>query len=202
MKSTASDTRLQKIERLVRLKGITDIMFDRYAGDNSTKLTWQQKLYLKPGSSVLCLPTTNIVSFLSAHNTNSAPKRLRDSKKYKDIANACLSFVHIEPIDGGNYIPFVRDGQPITVGQFGDSKDELSGIYLHRAVARLEKGIPNPKERPVLPAPWGLEFKLSIFPNQEIKEEEIRNLMTEGGIAIGLGTFRGVYGKFSIETWE
>ena len=110
--------------------------------------------------------------------------------------------MQIEPIEGGNYIPFLRDGRPIEVGQFSEDKDELSGIYLHRAVARLDKGIPNPKERPVLPAPWELEFKLCIFPNKEIKEEEVRNLITEGGIAIGLGTFRGVYGKFSVDSWE
>ncbi len=31
-KSTTSDTRLEKITRMVRLDGIADIMFDRYAG--------------------------------------------------------------------------------------------------------------------------------------------------------------------------
>lgn len=198
MKSTASDTRLERVTRKVRLSGLTDIMFDRYAGDNKTQLQWNQKLYLH--GETLCIPTTNIVSFLSAHNTNSAPKRLRDKRAYKDIANACLSFVTIRGEIPG-YIPFKRDGQPITVGRFGDERDEQSGIYLHRAVARLDKGIPNPKERPVLPAPWELEFELSILPNKEIKEQEIRNLFEEGGLAIGLGTFRGVYGKFEIAAW-
>ena len=69
-------------------------------------------------------------------------------------------------------------------------------------MARLDKGIPNPKERPVLPLPWALEFDLTIFPNKEIKEQEIKNLLTEGGQAIGLGTFRGVYGKFAVDKWE
>ena len=202
MKATPSDTRLQKITRTVTLRGLTDIMFDRYAGDNRTKLSWHQKLYLIPGSSQLCLPTTNIVSFLSAHNTNSAPKRLRDKRQYKDIANACLSFVQIAPLDGRNYIPFTRGGVPIFTGTFLDDLDTVSGIYLHRSVARLDKGIPNPKERPVLPAPWELTFQLTIFPNQEIKEDDIRNLFVEGGLAIGLGTFRGVYGKFEVTDWS
>lgn len=69
-------------------------------------------------------------------------------------------------------------------------------------MARLDKGIPNPKERPVLPLPWSLEFELAILPNQEIKETEIYNLFVEGGLAIGLGTYRGVYGKFFVEKWE
>jgi hypothetical protein len=78
----------------------------------------------------------------------------------------------------------------------------LSGIYLDRRVARLDKGIPNPKERPVLPLPWELKFTLKIYPNREIKEQEIKNLFTEGGLAIGLGTFRGLFGKFEIFEWD
>jgi hypothetical protein len=199
MKSTTSDTRLEKITRKVQLTGLTDIMFDRYAGDNKTQLQWTQKIYLH--DDVLVIPTTNIVSFLSAHNTNSAPKRLRDKRAYKDIANACLSFTIIEG-DVPGYIYFRRNGKPIRVGTFGESSDPTSGLYLHRAVARLDKGIPNPKERPVLPAGWQIEFNLSVLPNTEIKEQEIRNLFAEGGMAIGLGTYRGVFGKFEITKWD
>lgn len=202
-KSVSSDTRLDTIIRQVQLKGMTPIMFDRYAGDNDTKLEWSQKIYLVPGTSILCLPTSNIVSFLSAHNTNSAPKRLRDARKFKKTCNSCLSFVMIEAdYSNPQYVPFYRDGKPIEVGVFGDDKDEKSGLYLDRRVARLDKGIPNPKERPVLPLPWSLSFKLTILPNKEIKEQEIQNLFSEGGLAIGLGTFRGVYGKFQIDKWE
>lgn len=198
-----SDTRLEIVRRQVELTGMTDVMFDRYAGDNKTKLEWSQKIYLVRNTSVLCMPTVNIVSFLSAHNTNSAPKRLRDKRAYKDIANACLSFVQIEgPETSRTDIPFLRDGEVITVGKFDEDREPKSGLYLHRSVARLDKGIPNPKERPVLPLPWSIRFTLSIFPNKEIKEQEIRNLFEEGGIAIGLGTFRGVFGKFAVTLWE
>jgi hypothetical protein len=202
MISKKSDTRTEIVTRKVVLKGITEIMFDRYAGDNKTQLQWTQKIYLVPETNVLAMPTTNISSFLSAHNTNSAPKRLRDKRAYKDICNACLSFVQTRgPSAHQQYIPFMRDGKPITVGNFGETRDPESGLYLHRSVARLDKGIPNPKERPVLPLPWAICFELSIYPNQEIKEQEIRNLFTEGGLAIGLGTFRGVFGKFEIDEW-
>lgn len=178
-------------------------MFDRYAGDNKTQLAWHQKLYLIPGTSRLCLPTANMSSFLSAHNTNSAPKRLRDARQFKKIANACLSFVQTVGCETSpTNIPFLRDGKDIEVGKFSDDRDELSGIYLHRSVARLDKGIPNPKERPVLPLPWALRFKLVIYPNKEIKEQEIHNLFEEGGLAIGIGTFRGVFGKFLVTEWE
>lgn len=202
MESRSSDTRLETVERIVELEGLRPIMFDRYAGDNNTKLDWSDKIYLRPGTNQLCLPATNISSFYTAHNTNSAPKRLRDVRKYKAIANAILSFTMLSAEDDSEYIPFLRDGEPVQVGDFGDSKDETSGIYLHRSVARLDKGIPNPKERPVLPAPWSLRFKLTIVPNKEIKEAEIKSLTEEGGIAIGLGTYRGVFGKFRVSRWD
>lgn len=190
----------ETVRRRVTLTGLKDIMFDRYAGDNKTQLEPSQKLYLEPGElPVIGLPTANIMSFLSAHNTNSAPKRLRDKRKYKDIANAALSFVEIAE----EFIPLLRDGEPIRFGGFdANGQDKLSRAYIHHSVARLDKGIPNPKIRPVIPLPWSLEFSLSLYPNREIQEQEIYNLFMEGGRAIGLGTFRGVFGKFSVAAWE
>lgn len=186
------------ITRKVTLVGLTAIMFDRYPGDNSTKLEPHQKLYLQPGESqIIGLPSINIMSFLSAHNTNSAPKRLRDKRKYKDLANAMLSFVSIRE----QFIPFVRDEKPIVLGKFNGDHDPKSGCYVDRSVARLDKGIPNPKVRPVLPLEWALNFTVDIFPNREIKEQDILNLVEEGGRAIGLGTWRGVFGKFRVERW-
>lgn len=195
--------RIAKITDLVTKKvtfqGLNDIMFDRYPGDNNTKLEVHQKLYLAPGDSrVIGLPSINVMSFLSAHNTNSAPKRLRDKRKYKDIANAMLSFLSIREA----FIPFMRDGKPIKLGKFDGDVDPLSGCYVHRSVARLDKGIPNPKVRPVLPLDWSLDLTIDIFPNREIKEQDILNLIEEGGRALGLGTFRGVFGKFSVTRWE
>lgn len=189
----------EAVVRSVVLKGLADIMFDRYAGDNTTQLEPWQKLYLEPGDSrVIGIPAANIMSFLSAHNTNSAPKRLRDKRKYKDICNAFLSFVVIQP----SFIPLLRKGEPIRLGKFEGDVDKSSGIYIHRSVARLDKGIPNPKVRPVVPLPWELAFTLTLLPNRETNEQELQNLIEEGGRALGLGTFRGVFGKFAVEKWE
>jgi hypothetical protein len=186
------------VTRKVKLVGLTDIMFDRYPGDNTTRLEPHQKLYLEPGDSrVIGLPSLNIMSFLSAHNTNSAPKRLRDKRKYKDIANAMLSFVSISE----QFIPLTRRGKVITLGKIEHDKDPLSGVYVTYHVARLDKGVPNPKVRPVLPIEWELEFTLQLFPNREVKETDVQNLFEEGGRAIGLGTFRGVFGKFRVDRW-
>lgn len=187
------------IIRSVTLEGVKEIMFDRYAGDNNTRLEpWQKLYYEKPDSTVIGIPAINLMSFLSAHNTNSAPKRLRDARKYKAIANACLSFVDIEP----NFIPLMKEGKPIKFGKFENDVDKTSGVYIHRAVARLEKGIPNPKERPVLPLPWSISFTLKLYPTREITEQDLINLFDEGGRAIGLGTWRGMFGKFIVKNWS
>lgn len=194
-----SESGLSKIiKRRVRLAGMTDIMFDRYPGDNRTQLETWQKLYLTKENKI-CLPATNLMSALSAENTNSWPRILLDKRKYKDFARAVLSYTSFSP----HQILFTRNGAPIILNsQLENDLDADTGIYVHRTVARLEKGIPNPKVRPVLPAPWELEFDLTIIPNQAFQEQELRNIFAQGGVACGLGTFRGVFGKFLIEKWE
>ena len=193
----------EKICRKVILRGLSPIMFDRYAGDNDTKLEMWQKIYFADDQKTVVLPSINIISALSAQNTDSWPKRILDQRKYKKFCFACASYVQIEPYE----IVFVREGKPIVFGKFdrdehGVERDSLSGVYGRRDVARLEKGIPNPKYRPVLPLPWSLEFTLTLWPNREIQEQQLMNVFAEGVRSIGLGTWRGHFGKAEIEHWE
>lgn len=184
-------------ERTVRLKGITPIMFDRYPGDNKTQLPVEEKMYFLPGTRQLCIPAANLSSFLSAKNSTSVAK-LIGGKVYTRLANALLSFVMIAPTN----IPLLREGQPIILNGFKNDRDEEAKIYVDRRVARLAKGIPNPKERPVVELPWELEFQISLFKNDEVDELLLKTAFARGGLAIGLGTYRGVFGKFVIESWE
>src|SRR5215469_17369300 len=97
-KTRAEQGTRERIQRAVHLRGLTPIMFDRYQGDNDTQLEPWQKLYLGGANGrQIMLPSENIMSFLSAQNTDSAPKRLLDSRKYKDFCQSCASFVTIEP---------------------------------------------------------------------------------------------------------
>lgn len=198
-----SDTLLDAVTVEVTLAGIVPLMFDRYPGENTTQLQWNQKMYLAPSTNKLCLPTENIRSLLCSVNSNSAPKVLRDPRKYKKLCLALAAYTILlgEPEDPMN-IYIRRNNQPILTGKFTESRDPVSGLYLHRATARLEKGIPNPKVRPVLPLPWSLTFRLCILPNRDVKEAEVHNLLSDAGIPIGLGTFRPTFGKYRVAGWK
>jgi hypothetical protein len=180
-------------ERKILLTGLSDIMFDRYPGDNKTVLTPEKKFYYMPDGDTLAMPAMNIVSFLTAQNTDSAPKRLLDKRQYKSVASAILSFTAITPFE----IPFMSNGETLKFDGFDGKK-----FYIHNSVARLAKGVPNPKVRPVIRLPWELAFDVSIFPNKEFTEDMLHDLFVRGGLAIGLGTFRGVFGKFKVSKWE
>jgi hypothetical protein len=193
-------TREQTV-RTVRLRGLTPIMFDRYPGDNDTKLEVWQKLNFVPDTRIIALPVAAIISFLSAQNTDSAPKKLLDPRKYKKFCSACASFVQIADVYT-THLPFTRDAMPVEFGKLDGEADPLSGVYTDRDVARLDKGIPNPKVRPVLPLPWEVEFKLTLYPNRDLQEQQLLNVFTLGGIAVGLGTNRPRYGKFEVAFWE
>ena len=192
----------QETVRQVTLRGVTDLMFDRYAGDNKTQLRVEQKLYFgrqQGDGKTLVLPAANVMSFLSGENTPSAPKVLLPAKDYKKVCRAMLCYVMIEPQE----IPITRDGKPIKFNGFGDGdEDEAAGVYIHRSVARLKGGIPNPKIRPTIRCPWELAFSLRFFRNEEITEEMVQDMFVRGGIAVGLGTFRGVFGKFIVDQWK
>lgn len=179
-------------KREVVLEGVRPIMFDRYPGDNDIELRVEEKMYFAEDGKTLVLPAANLYSFLGAVNTRSAAKMFT-KKAYKNLAAALCGFVQIDPFD----IPFTRSGKPIVFWKMG--KD---GFSTYTGAPRLKDGIPNPKVRPLLSCPWALAFSLTIFPNDFFDEKRLRDLFEKGGQAIGLGTYRGVFGKFQVTTWK
>ena len=174
----------QKIN--VTLKGIRPIMFDRFVS-MKTELSPMDKVYQKDGS--LIIPAKNLMSFLSGINTESAPQRII-GKKWKTICKAALSFVNIEPYE----IYFERNGKKI-------SSDDVEIVSDKAIVKKGSLAIPSEKNRPVLKMPWSLSFTIELFQNQDLNDAILKRLFEEGGIMIGLGSYRGVYGKFIVERW-
>jgi len=177
---------MKKTEIKVALKGIRPIMFDRFISmDSKVQHAPVEKLYIKDGSIII--PSLNIMSFLSGTNTESAPKRMLDSRKYKAIAAAAMSFVQIKQ----EHIFLTREGKKIKENDF----------IVQKHVARLAKGVPNPKERPVIVLPWEISFDIIHFENNELDVNLLYKLFDFGGLSVGLGTYRGVYGKFIVDKW-
>ena len=183
---------MQSVTRSVTIESRAPLMLDPYAGDNKTALPPEQKFYFGANGKLI-IPAINLHSMLCALNTRSAVKMFYDPRQYKGVAAAVLGFVVLRPHE----IPLMRDGKQIEFQGFGKN-----GITLRKDVARLQGGIPNPKQRPVIAEPWGLSFELEIFENDVISEPALRNLFVQAGAAIGIGTYRGVFGKFAVTTWE
>ena len=181
----------RKVERQVVLSGLTPIMFDRYSGNNKEQLAPMEKAYVDAQNN-LVLPSINILSFLSAQNTESATQRVV-GRGYKEVCKSALSYISIEPYN----IPFLRNGKPIERNE--------KNLRLHFAVPKVTKGrlcIPNPKERPLLDLDWDLAFNLTLYETPELNENLLKRIFEIGGNAIGLGTFRGVFGKFKVSSWK
>lgn len=181
-------------KKKVVLTGIRPIMFDRYAGDNDTQLEDADKMYYLPDGKTLCMPSQNILSMLGSQNMECAAK-IVFGKGYQTKAKACGGFLDIDPL----FIPITRKGKPV---QF---KGKFDGkvLYVDHSVARIKKSagviVPNPKSRPVLTTPWELTFTLEMYPNDVLNWEQVIKLFEVGGMRVGLGTWRGRYGKFTCE---
>jgi len=179
--------------RQVTLTGITPIMFDKYLSMNGQEVAPEQKFYLAQDGESLMFPSANISSFLSADLTESATKRVI-GKKWRGVAKAALSYVDISPVE----IPIKRDGVQLTL--------DNSNYLIDKRVARVKKTggliVPSEKVRPVLTTPWEMTFTITLFENADLNEPTLRRIFEEGGISIGLGTFRGVFGKFKVSEWK
>jgi hypothetical protein len=184
---------MKTITKKVVLEGIRPIMFDKYLSMNGQEVAPEEKFYLAADGKSLILPAANISSFLSADLTESATKRVI-GKKWRGVAKAALSFVDIDPIE----IPITRDGKPLTL--------DNSGYQVDKRVARVKKTggliVPSEKVRPVLATPWEMSFTITLFENPDLNEQTLRRIFEDGGISIGLGTFRGVFRKFKVTKWE
>lgn len=178
----------------VRLVGLRPIMFDRYAGDNKTKLPTEERMYLDDKQR-LVVPALNIFSLLCAENTKSVARHgpKNEASARRQVAQGIASYVSISPDD----IPLLDEKRkPITwEGKWTDK------IFVHETVARVKGGIPNPKVRPTVSLPWALEFKMEYVQNDDCLLTALREAIRTGG-KLGLGTFRPFFGRYELASFE
>jgi hypothetical protein len=179
-----------KIKKInVQLTGLRPLMFDRYAGDNNTTLPVHEKMYLSEDNALI-LPAVNIYSLLCAENTKSVCRQFF-GRAGKTIALGIASYTTINPFD----IPILDGNGRIHFTSWNEQ------LYVERHVARLARGIPNPKERPTLALPWRLEFQMTYIENKECTLENLRQALMMGG-TLGVGTFRPYFGSYELTRFE
>lgn len=189
MKNTNMENSLTKLT--ATLRGIRPILFDRYGGDNKTKLDNLDKGYRNEAGQY-GIPVLNVFSMLSAQNTPSVAKRFY-GKQGREVALGVQSFVNIEAVDGDDpmFAPLLdQHGGTYT------AQDKRVSVVQH--VARLKDGIPNPKERPMIPTGWIVRFKFEIQDNNILNSATLKKMVEQGGI-LGLGTFRPIFGRYAVE---
>lgn len=177
-----------------KLEGVAAIMFDRYPGDNNTKLPTRERAYLN-AEGQLVIPVLNIFSMLSAENTKSVSKQFgKAAKSVAGDVNAGLSIP-------GTDIPLTVDGAPVVMPA-ELTYNHLQPVYARRDVARVKGGIPNPKERPVVNTPWALEFEFAYLEGTYCTIVTLRDMFERAGRFVGLGTFRPLFGQFRVAEWQ
>jgi len=178
----------------ITLRGIRPIMFDRYAGDNNTRLEPRDKCYTDANGR-LALPVINLFSLLAAQNTDSVAVRFY-GKQRRDVALGVMAYCEILPVD-------ITDPLNIPLLDESGKQYEITDprIRVMNHVARMKKGalaIPNPKERPVVPSGWQIRFTAALAKNSQVSPDTLRKMFDQGGV-LGLGTFRPIFGRFVAE---
>lgn len=177
----------------LELTGISDIMFDRFYGQEKDTRPPEQKFYLIEGNKIV-LPTENLYSFLFGENPQGAAKT--EGKKGKEYIRMGYSHVVIDPSD---HIPFQRNNKDIIFKGFEGNEDNyyISEFSPRTKMASGPNSIKqNLKKRPVLKAGWTLQFSITIIKNPLITVDKMFNWFSDGGILIGLGTYRPRFGRF------
>ena len=176
----------------VTLDGLADIMFDRFIRQEKDTRPAEQKLYLDEGNRIVC-PAENLWTFMFGDNPPGCARSF-EGKKGREFARIGQAHIVINPA----LVPFQRDGQDIVFKDFDDT-----GIAITRFSPRTKMSgggsiKQDVKERPLLKLPWSLTFQISIVENALVDETRVLNWFQQGGIMIGLGTYRPRFGRFTV----
>lgn len=183
------------VRRNVTLSFVVPIMFDRFGGDINRRLEPEEKFYFANDQKTLVLPAANLKSFLvyGGGRQDPAVKILSASGTWKTEATIIAGSVLITP----DKIPFTRDGEPVVFEGFGKN-----GIQMDERKAGGGSHPPEMVRRPMVELPLELNFDVQIYTSEKCSEQQIRELFSRGGIAVGLGAFRTEFGKFVVDKWE
>ena len=177
----------------VNFKGVKPILFDRYSGNNNTKLPPEKKYHLTD-QNVIYIPAINIYASLASESPTCAAK-LVFGKTASRIKIGVQSFLHFDSAE----LPLTDDdGKPLIFSGWNDKF-----VVLHH-VAKVKKGtlsVPSPKERPAVLPPWNLNFQCELANNEFCNDNDLQQLFKMSQ-TMGMGTFRPQFGGFIMTKFE
>ena len=193
---------------LVTLKRYVPIYFDAFRGmveGKATEIAPVDKLYLTKTQHI-ALPIKNLYSFLCAQN-KSIGKLFFTGPTQAIHLLAISSYILISPVkdndnnitEDGVLLPFLRKGKPIKFNGFVDGEDKKAKVRVITDKTNLKKSgltVPNIVHRPQMALPWSLQFVLTHIENEYVSFETVVKLFAKGGELLGLGGWRGLFGKF------
>lgn len=178
----------------VTLSGIVAAKFNKYA--NREEVPPEQKFYIGKGNVIGC-PDENLFSFLAGDIFPGCAKSF-EGRKSKGFIRAIYAYLAFS----SEFIPLENEKGPIVFNGFnGDGT-----IYVDESAPVIGTGTKGVKDmiikRPVLKIPWMLNFQITLFDNDTLKENRLHNWFDRGGLEIGLFNHRPRYGRFAVTDWN
>lgn len=176
----------------VSLRGLTPIMFDAFRGQE--ELPVERKLYIaRSDQKSLILPASNIVGFLASRSSVSCLRAFVNNRDWRVRTaelqgNVAVSPAEIKFTDGNRSIEFD--------GSWTDA------LYIDERMARPSDTARVIARRPVLEPPWQLDFELTLNETEFISEDLLRDWFERGGLSVGIGAYRPMFGRFEVVRWE
>jgi hypothetical protein len=181
--------KIQKIN--IKLVGIKPIIFNQFVSIKEEPPV-EKKIPLVDGK--VAISGDRILAFL-IDNKPERPagcvKAFTNSKQYKAVLPKVKAYIGFQPV-----ISVLCEGKEINFENFDKTpqvkvrKDKVCG-----------GPVPMIVERPIIEN-WSMEFIINLIENPEITFEKLQSWFERGGIEVGLGCSRPVYGQFIVEKFE
>lgn len=196
---------VRSVTRDVGIEGLADIQFDHYFGAEQDQDVLDDKLHLTEQSE-LYLPALNMLGMFYSQSSRSAIQACEKKTEYKSISWDARALLTVNP----SRIPILRNGKPIVHKKW--EKDKRGRLYDADAQLWVDDSLPRvkgvvtgnqAKRRPTLKLPWSMRFSLNVIEieGSAITIERVEKWLRTGGLMIGIGTHRPVYGRFEVASF-
>ena len=183
--------------------GLADLQFDHYIGAEQDPKDLDAKMYLDEQNG-LCIPAENILHMFYGTFYESAIHICEKKMEWKGIAWQTKAMVFVEP----NMVPVLRDGEQVVHNGWKKTKsgrphDPDAGLWVDNSLPRVKGGVvggDQTKLRPTLKLPWSMNFNIRVIEEDGsvVTTERVRRWLETGGLKVGIGTHRPVYGRFEV----